>query len=45
MGCHDIETMNAIRAELNQLNPSILIYGEGWSAGDDKEDRETDPDW
>ena len=33
MGCHDIETMNAIRAELNQLNPSILIYGEGWSAG------------
>ena len=33
MGCHDIETMNAIRAELNKLNPSILIYGEGWSAG------------
>ena len=33
MGCHDIETMNAIRAELDKLNPSILIYGEGWSAG------------
>ena len=33
MGCHDIETMNAIRAELNKLDPSILIYGEGWSAG------------
>ena len=33
MGCHDIETMNAIRAELNKLAPSILIYGEGWSAG------------
>ena len=33
MGCHDIETMNAIRAELNNLDPSILVYGEGWSAG------------
>ena len=33
MGCHDIETMNAIRAELNKLDLSILIYGEGWSAG------------
>ncbi|MBR2115126.1 MAG: type I pullulanase [Prevotella sp.] len=33
MGCHDIETMNAIRAELNKLNPSIFVYGEGWSAG------------
>ena len=33
MGCHDIETMNAIRAELDKLDPSILIYGEGWSAG------------
>ena len=33
MGCHDIETMNAIRQELNKLNPSIFIYGEGWSAG------------
>ena len=33
MGCHDIETMNAIRAELDMLDPSIFIYGEGWSAG------------
>jgi pullulanase len=33
MGCHDIETMNAIRAELDKINPSILMYGEGWSAG------------
>ena len=33
MGCHDIETMNLIRQELNKLDPSILIYGEGWSAG------------
>jgi pullulanase len=34
MGCHDIETMNAIRSELDAINPSIFIYGEGWSAGD-----------
>ncbi len=33
MGCHDIETMNAIRQELSKLDPSIFIYGEGWSAG------------
>jgi len=33
MGCHDIETMNQIRAELSKLDPSIFIYGEGWSAG------------
>ena len=33
MGCHDIETMNLIRQELNKINPSIFIYGEGWSAG------------
>ena len=33
MGCHDIETMNQIRAELDKLDPSIIIYGEGWSAG------------
>jgi len=34
MGIHDIETMNQIRAALNEINPSILIYGEGWLAGD-----------
>jgi len=33
MGCHDIETMNQIRTELSKLDPSIFIYGEGWSAG------------
>ena len=25
--------MNLIRQELNKLDPSIIIYGEGWSAG------------
>ena len=33
MGIHDIETMNAIRAELNKIDPTIFIYGEGWAAG------------
>jgi len=33
MGIHDIETMNAIRAALDEINPNIFIYGEGWSAG------------
>jgi len=32
MGIHDIETMNEIRAELNKIDPSIFIYGEGWAA-------------
>ena len=33
MGVHDIETMNLIRAELDKIDPSIYVYGEGWSAG------------
>ena len=33
MGCHDIETMNQIRQMVDAINPSIFIYGEGWSAG------------
>ena len=33
MGVHDIETMNAIRKEVDAINPDIFIYGEGWSAG------------
>lgn len=33
MGVHDIETMNLIREEVNKIDPSIFIYGEGWSAG------------
>jgi pullulanase len=33
MGCHDIETMNLIRKAVDEINPSIFIYGEGWSAG------------
>ena len=33
MGCHDIETMNLIRKAVDEIDPSIFIYGEGWSAG------------
>lgn len=33
MGLHDVETMRAVRAELNKINPSIIIYGEGWDMG------------
>lgn len=33
MGLHDIETMNAVREALNKIDPSILIYGEGWTGG------------
>jgi pullulanase len=32
MGIHDIETMNAVRDALNQIDPTIIVYGEGWTA-------------
>jgi pullulanase len=32
MGIHDIETMNAVRDALHAVDPTILIYGEGWLA-------------
>ncbi len=34
MAIHDTETMNAVAAELKKINPSIFVYGEGWTAGD-----------
>ncbi|MEM9930303.1 MAG: type I pullulanase, partial [Bacteroidota bacterium] len=33
MGIHDIPTMNDISRSLHAIDPSILIYGEGWTAG------------
>ena len=33
MGIHDIETMNQIRQMVDGIDPTIFIYGEGWSAG------------
>ena len=32
MGIHDQETMNAIRKALDEIDPTILTYGEGWAA-------------
>ncbi|GAB6013187.1 type I pullulanase [Viscerimonas tarda] len=33
MGLHDIETMNKIKSELDRIDPTIFLYGEGWTAG------------
>lgn len=30
MGIHDYETMNEIRKAVNQIDPSIILHGEGW---------------
>lgn len=32
MGIHDIATMNEIRKAVTAVDPSIIIYGEGWAA-------------
>ncbi len=34
MAIHDTETMDSVAAELKKINPSIFVYGEGWTAGD-----------
>ena len=31
MGIHDIETMNEIRIALDEIDPSIIMLGEGWN--------------
>ena len=33
MGIHDVETMNQVRAMMDSIDPSLLLYGEGWAAG------------
>jgi pullulanase len=33
MGIHDIETMNQVSDALYAIDPTIFIYGEGWTAG------------
>lgn len=33
MALHDIETMNEVREALNEIDPTIMVYGEGWDAG------------
>ena len=32
MGIHDQETMRQIRAALDEIDPTIITYGEGWAA-------------
>ncbi|MDE6161057.1 MAG: type I pullulanase [Muribaculaceae bacterium] len=34
MAIHDMATMDRVAAELKEINPSIFVYGEGWTAGD-----------
>ncbi|MGL5416741.1 MAG: type I pullulanase [Clostridium sp.] len=34
MGVHDIEIMKLIRRELDKIDKSIIIYGEGWTGGE-----------
>ncbi|MFB5663795.1 type I pullulanase [Alteribacillus sp. HJP-4] len=31
MGIHDVETMQRIEKELLAINPSLMLYGEGWN--------------
>jgi pullulanase len=33
MGIHDMVTMNRISSALHQVDPSIFLYGEGWTSG------------
>ena len=34
MACHDIDTMNLIREELDKIDKRIIMYGEPWTAND-----------
>ena len=34
MGLHHIETMRAVRTALDEIDPTIIVYGEGWAAAD-----------
>lgn len=31
MGIHDVETMNAVRHALNEIDPTMILLGEGWN--------------
>ncbi len=33
MGIHDMETMNEVSAAVRAIDPTIFVYGEGWTAG------------
>jgi len=34
MGIHDVETMKEVRKALDEIDPMLFVYGEGWTAGD-----------
>ena len=34
MGLLDVETMNLVREQLDEVDDSIFLYGEGWNAGE-----------
>jgi pullulanase len=40
MGIYDIETMRTIRRELDKTAPGLILYGEGWTAGESPMDEE-----
>lgn len=33
MGILDTETMRAVRSAVDEINPGIILYGEGWAGG------------
>lgn len=33
MALHDVDTIKAVRAALNEIDPSIIVYGEPWTGG------------
>ena len=34
MGLLDIETLNLCAEKLREINPNVILYGEGWTGGD-----------
>ena len=41
MGLMDVECMNQIRAELDEINPKLTTWGEGWTGGTSYHDTKT----
>lgn len=33
MGLHDVKTMNELYDALAEINPDVIVYGEGWTGG------------
>ncbi len=33
MGIHDLDTMNKVRKQMDEIDPSIILLGEGWDMG------------